>query len=256
MTHNKAEGYEQSPEIWPCRIHPRGNGWGVTFDVGDQGLLSVIVAALELEHSERGGKELDAPSRDSLQIVYTSPLYIIDGNTWQQVIQAHINSHAPGLASHLEYSSSAVYFVASSSRITYLRQLAAVVHALMGDITRVREGLRSIGREDILHMIPVRNLSGPGSSIGVKKPEANKAQVATPDPFPPDASPEKSLLSEHPAEGDEVEELATLAYETYMADAYRDGSIFLWERLNPGQRQHWRASARAVMNKVLRQGRV
>jgi len=55
------------------------------------------------------------------------------------------------------------------------------------------------------------------------------------------------------AESDDVEVLAKLAYETYMADAYRDGSTFLWDQLNARQRQHWRASAHAVRNNVLQE---
>lgn len=57
-------------------------------------------------------------------------------------------------------------------------------------------------------------------------------------------------------ESDEIEKLAKLAYETYMADAYNDGSTFLWERLNVHQQQHWRASTKNVANQVLQSAKL
>jgi hypothetical protein len=185
---------------------------------------------------------LGDPDNKNLQIVYTSPMFIVDGITWQQIIRAHIQKVSPKLESRLDYSSNALYFVASSSQITYLRQLAAMIHTLMKDIDRIHKLIQEIGREDVLRMLPVRNLSGPGCTIGIKHPETNRMQTTVASP-----TPEECNISK-----DEIERLAQLAYETYMAHAYNDGSSFSWEKLNHVHQQaHWRACAKVVANNVL-----
>jgi hypothetical protein len=164
----RANSLEQ--EWWLCRIEREGGESLVSFSAWTKDLLPIIVAVLELEHPEAVVENPKPAPGEKLLVVHVEPSHILNGGTWEQIIKAHVQQQAPNLETHLAWVSDYIHFTASSHRITYVKRLARMIHGLMQDPARIRELLRALGREDILRILPVRNLPLPGSPIGVKFP--------------------------------------------------------------------------------------
>ncbi|SRR6266487_5884160 len=157
-------------EWWPCQIERLGGESIVSFSAWTKGLLPLIVDVLVLEHPDEVIDGSQPVPDGRLLVVQASPSNIVNGEIWQDIIRAHVQQQESDLEKHLGWDSTYIHFAASSHRITYVRRLARMIHALMQDPARIHEVLRMLGRNEVLRMIPVRNLPFPGDTIGVTYP--------------------------------------------------------------------------------------
>lgn len=157
------------PDYWPCTFEKIPGESLVFFTAWTKDLLSIIVAVLELGHLAIDYTHY--PKDGKLLIVMCSPNYILTGETWQRIIRMHVLKQDPMLVTHLTFESTDIHFLASSPRITYAKRLASLIHDLMQHPEQIRDILKALGKQEILDLIPVRNLPHPEQlgSIGVTR---------------------------------------------------------------------------------------